>query len=254
MGKIISVCNQKGGVGKTTTSVNLAASLAMLGKRVLLIDLDPQGNVSKGIGIDRATLNYCVEDVLIDEINPKEAIIESKYKNLFVMPSTIHLAGADLVLFKTTLYEYKLKTSLEMVKDQFDYIFIDCPPSLGRLTINALTASDSVLIPLQCEYYALEGVNQLFASIRKINKNLNKSLEIEGMLLTMFDARTNIGLSFVECAKKKFGNLLFKVVISRNVKLAEAPSFGEPITVFDSKSRGAEAYLKLAHEIIENNK
>lgn len=252
MGKVISISNQKGGVGKTTTSVNLSACLAEIGKKVLLIDLDPQGNASSGVGIDRGTIKYCVDAVISEESEPESAIVPTKFENLFVMPSTINLAGAELNLMSSVSRETRLKDAVEKIRGDYDYIIVDCPPSLGLLTLNALTASDSVLIPLQCEYYALEGIVQLINTIRLVQKHLNKSLKIEGVLLTMFDARTNLGLQVIDEARKFFEDKLYKSIVPRNVRLGEAPSFGEPIITYDPKSRGAEAYRGLAKEVVAN--
>lgn len=252
MGKVISISNQKGGVGKTTTSVNLSACLAELGRKVLLIDLDPQGNATSGVGVDRGKIKYCVDAVMVEEVSPLTAISPTKFNNLHVMPSTINLAGAELNLMSSVSRETRLKDAINQIKDDYDYILIDCPPSLGLLTLNALTASDSVLIPLQCEYYALEGIVQLINTIRLVQKHLNRDLKIEGVLLTMFDARTNLGLQVIEEARKFFEDKLYKSIVPRNVRLSEAPSYGEPIISYDPKSRGAEAYMGLANEVIAN--
>lgn len=252
MGKVISISNQKGGVGKTTTSVNLSACLAEIGKKVLLIDLDPQGNASSGLGIDRGKIKYCVDAVVSEDVEPGNAIVATRFENLYVMPSTINLAGAELTLMSSVSRETRLKESIDKIKDDYDYVLIDCPPSLGLLTLNALTASDSVLIPLQCEFYALEGIVQLINTIRLVQKHLNTSLKIEGVLLTMYDARTNLSMQVIDEARKFFEDKLYKSIVPRNVRLGEAPSFGEPITTFDSKSRGAEAYRELAKEVVGN--
>ncbi|WP_147535996.1 ParA family protein [Bacillus marasmi] len=252
MSKIIAIANQKGGVGKTTTSVNLGACLAYIGKKVLLVDIDPQGNATSGIGIEKADVNQCIYDVLVDDVEASKVIKPTAVENLFAIPATIQLAGAEIELVPTISREVRLKRALEEVKDQFDYIIIDCPPSLGLLTLNALTAADSVLIPVQCEYYALEGLSQLLNTVRLVQKHLNHDLTIEGVLLTMLDARTNLGLQVIEEIKKYFQDKVYKTIIPRNVRLSEAPSHGEPIIKYDAKSRGAEVYLDLAKEVVVN--
>ncbi|HBZ11042.1 MAG TPA: ParA family protein [Bacillus bacterium] len=251
MGKIISIANQKGGVGKTTTSINLGACLAYIGKKVLIVDIDPQGNATSGAGIDKGDVNECVYDVLVDDTDIKKVIQETAVENLSVVPSTIQLAGAEIELVPTISREVRLKRALDEVKDQYDFILIDCPPSLGLLTINALTASDSVLIPVQCEYYALEGLSQLLNTVRLVQKHLNQDLMIEGVLLTMLDARTNLGLQVIQEVKKYFQNKVYQTVIPRNIRLSEAPSHGQPIIIYDPRSRGAEVYLELAKEVAE---
>ncbi|RST57089.1 ParA family protein [Siminovitchia terrae] len=251
MGKIISIANQKGGVGKTTTSINLGACLAYIGKKVLIVDIDPQGNATSGAGIDKGDVNECVYDVLVDDTDIKKVIQETTVENLSVVPSTIQLAGAEIELVPTISREVRLKRALDEVRDQFDFILIDCPPSLGLLTINALTASDSVLIPVQCEYYALEGLSQLLNTVRIVQKHLNQDLMIEGVLLTMLDARTNLGLQVIQEVKKYFQNKVYQTVIPRNIRLSEAPSHGQPIIIYDPRSRGAEVYLELAKEVAE---
>lgn len=250
MAKIIAITNQKGGVGKTTTTVNLGACLATLGKKVLLVDIDPQGNTTSGVGINKADVAYCIYDVLINEVNPKDAIVDTAIENLKIIPATIQLAGAEIELVPTISREIRLKKSLHLVKNMFDYILIDCPPSLGILTINSLTASDSVIIPIQCEYYALEGLSQLLNTVRLVQKHLNTSLQIEGVLLTMFDARTNLGIQVIEEVKKYFQQKVYRTVIPRNVRLSEAPSHGQAIITYDPKSKGAEVYLELAKEVV----
>jgi chromosome partitioning protein len=252
MGKIISIANQKGGVGKTTTSVNLSACLAYIGKKVLMVDIDPQGNATSGIGIEKADVDQCIYDVLVDDVGVSSVIKPAKVENLYVVPATIQLAGAEIELVPTISREVRLKRALEEIKDQFDYIIIDCPPSLGLLTINALTASDAVLIPVQCEYYALEGLSQLLNTVRLVQKHLNQDLKIEGVLLTMLDARTNLGIQVIEEVKKYFQDKVYKTIIPRNIRLSEAPSHGEPIIIYDPKSRGAEVYLDLAKEVVSN--
>lgn len=250
LSKIMAVANQKGGVGKTTTSVNLGAGLASLGKRVLLVDIDPQGNTTSGVGINKADVANCIYDVIINEVPPQEAIVETQIEGLHIIPATIQLAGAEIELVSTISREVRLKKSLAMVKKNYDYILIDCPPSLGMLTINSLTASDSVIIPIQCEYYALEGLSQLLNTVRLVQKHLNTSLQIEGVLLTMFDARTNLGIQVIEEVKKYFQQKVYQTIIPRNVRLSEAPSHGQSIITYDPRSRGAEVYLELAKEVI----
>ncbi|KPB04473.1 MULTISPECIES: ParA family protein [Bacillaceae] len=250
MGRIIAIANQKGGVGKTTTSVNLGACLAYIGKRVLLVDVDPQGNATSGVGIEKAEVHQCIYDILVEDVEAKKAILSTKVENLSIIPATIQLAGAEIELVPTISREVRLKRALDDVKHLFDYIIIDCPPSLGLLTINALTASDAVVIPVQCEYYALEGLSQLLNTVRLVQKHLNKELMIDGVLLTMLDARTNLGIQVIEEVKKYFQDKVYRTIIPRNVRLSEAPSHGEPIIIYDPKSRGAEVYLDLAKEVV----
>lgn len=250
MSKIIAVANQKGGVGKTTTAVNLGASLASLNQKILLVDIDPQGNTTSGIGINKADVEYCIYDVLINDVNPLDVIVPTELNNLDLIPATIQLAGAEIELVPTISREIRLKRALQLVFDQYDYVIIDCPPSLGILTVNSLTAADSVLIPIQCEYYALEGLSQLLNTIRLVQKHLNKQLQIEGVLLTMFDARTNLGIQVVDEVKKYFQNKVYGTVIPRNVRLSEAPSHGQSIITYDPRSRGAECYMDLAKEVV----
>ncbi|MFD2215361.1 ParA family protein [Metabacillus endolithicus] len=252
MGKIIAIANQKGGVGKTTTSVNLGACLAYIGKRVLLVDVDPQGNATSGIGIEKADVAHCIYDILVDDVDAKGVIKSTAVENLDIIPATIQLAGAEIELVPTISREVRLKRALEAVKDQYDYMVIDCPPSLGLLTINALTASDAVLIPVQCEYYALEGLSQLLNTVRLVQKHLNTDLTIEGVLLTMLDARTNLGIQVIDEVKKYFQDKVYKTIIPRNIRLSEAPSHGQPIIIYDPRSRGAEVYLDLAKEVVVN--
>ncbi len=254
MGKIIAVTNQKGGVGKTTTSVNLAASLGFKGKNVLLIDCDPQSNATSGLGIEKGTYKLSVYDCLADAKNAKSAIIKTPFKNLSVLPSASALSGAEIELAYQEKREFFLKNALDTIRNDYDFLIIDSPPALGMLTINVLTASDSVLIPIQCEYYALEGLSQLIQSVRTIKKTLNSKLEIEGVLATMYDARTNLSIQVLDEVKKYFPQKVYKSIIPRNVRLSEAPSFGEPITKYDLTSKGAESYLNLATEVINNNK
>lgn len=252
MGRILAITNQKGGVGKTTTSVNLSACLAHMGKKILLVDIDPQGNATSGAGVDKADIEQCIYDVLVDDVEAKAVIKETKIENLHVIPASIQLAGAEIELVPTISREVRLKRALDEVIDQYDYIIIDCPPSLGLLTLNALTASDAVLIPVQCEYYALEGLSQLLSTVRIVQKHLNHDLKIEGVLLTMFDARTNLGIQVIDEVKKYFQDKVYRTIIPRNIRLSEAPSHGEPIIVYDPKSRGAEVYLDLAKEVVMN--
>ena len=259
MGKVISLVNQKGGVGKTTTSINLSASLAVLGKKVLLIDLDPQGNTTTGVGINKGDIEKSVYDVLIGECKIEEAMIKTKYKKLYVLPATINLAGLDIELVEKSHRENgflkgeQLKNHLADIRDSFDYIIIDCPPSLGVITTNALTASNSVIIPVQCEFFALEGISQLLKTIMLAQKTLNPTLNIEGVLLTMLDARTNLGFEVVEDIRKYFKEKVYNTIIPRLVRLTEAPSHGEPIIAYDQKSKGSEAYINLAKEVIARN-
>ncbi len=252
MSRIIAISNQKGGVGKTTTSVNLSACVAALGKNVLLIDIDPQGNASSGLGLsgkDRTS----IYDVLLGEAGANEAILPTEFGPLSLIPSSIELAGAEIELVSMPARETLLREALAPIRDQYDYIFIDCPPSLSLLTLNAMTAADSVLIPIQCEYYALEGVGQLMNTLQLVKKRLNPALEIEGVVLTMLDGRTNLGLQVVQEVKKYFRSRVYGSIIPRNVRLSEAPSHGLPINVYDPRSTGAEAYRKLAEEFIEWN-
>ncbi len=253
MGKIIAVANQKGGVGKTTTSVNLAACLAVAEYPTLLVDMDPQANSCSGLGIDSRKLNKTVYDCIINDENIAEVIRDTELSHLKLLPSSINLVGAEVELVSAISREYKLARALEPIKEQFKYIIIDCPPSLGLLTINALSASNSVLMPIQCEYYALEGLGQLLNTIRLVQKHLNKELEIEGVLLTMFDARLNLSRQVAADVRKYFDGRVFKSVIARNVRLSEAPSFGKPIILYDAISKGTEHYMALAEEILRND-
>lgn len=252
MTRIIAVANQKGGVGKTTTTVNLAAALAYLGNKVLLIDSDAQGNATSGLGISKAEVNEDIYDVLVNQLPIEQAIQPSSRENLWVVPATIQLAGAEIELTSQPHREARLKMALEKLTIDYDYIFIDCPPSLGHLTINAFTASDSVLIPVQCEYYALEGLSQLLNTFRLVQKHFNQDLKIEGVLLTMLDARTNLGFEVVEEVKKYFKEKVYNTIIPRNVRLSEAPSYGQSIVDYDIRSKGAEVYIQLAKEVLED--
>ncbi len=252
MGKIIAIANQKGGVGKTTTSINLAAAIAKEGKKVLLVDADPQGNATSGVGVEIDD-DYTVYDMIINDTDADDVIIKTDFDNLWLCPSAEELAGAEIELVSADSREFKLKKSLKTIKNNFDYIFVDCPPSLGLITINCLTAADSVLIPIQCEYFALEGVSLLTNNIKKIKKSLNPDIDIEGILLTMLDARTNLGVQVVEEVKSCFPGKVYASIIPRNVRLSEAPSYGQPINVYDASSKGAEAYKSLAEEVIMLN-
>ena len=253
MGKIISVANQKGGVGKTTTTINLSTLIAKKGKKVLMIDADPQGNASSGVGVDRDDIELSIYDILINEVEVEDVVKKTSIKNLDICPSNINLAGAEVELVSVMSREQRLKEKLDRVKDNYDFIIIDCPPSLGLITLNAFTASDSVLIPVQCEYYALEGLGQLLNTINLVKKHLNKSLEIEGALLTMYDIRTNLSNQVVKEVKGYFNDKVYKNVIPRNVKLSEAPSYGMPISVYDPKSKGAKSYEKFVKEFLKKN-
>ncbi len=252
MGKIISVANQKGGVGKTTTTVNLATILAKKGKKVLLIDADPQGNATSGLGVEKE-VEYTTYDILVNDATIEQAIQSSSIKNLSVCPANMSLAGAEVELVSMMSREQRLKEKLDAVKDKFDFILVDCPPSLGLITLNSFTASNSVLIPVQCEYFALEGLGQLINTIERVKKYLNKDIQIEGALLTMYDARTNLSNQVVKEVKKYFGDKVYKTVIPRNVRVSEAPSYGMPITEYDARSKGAKSYIKFAKEFYKQN-
>lgn len=252
MCKIVSIANQKGGVGKTTTAVNLSTIIAKKGKKVLLIDADPQGNATSGLGIDK-DLELSIYDVLVNDTTIEETLQATSISNLTLCPSNISLAGAEIELVSMMSREQRLKEKLDSVKEKFDYIFIDCPPSLGLVTLNSFTASDSVLIPVQCEYFALEGLGQLINTVNLVKKHLNKDIEIEGALLTMYDIRTNLSNQVVKEVKKYFENKVYKTVIPRNVRLSEAPSYGMPITVYDPRSKGAKSYIKFAKEFLKIN-
>jgi chromosome partitioning protein len=252
LGKAIAIFNQKGGVGKTTTNINLAACLALKGKKILIMDIDPQGNTTSGMGLKKNKLENTMYDILVDEdLDPNEAILNTSVENLKILPASVALAGAEIELVQLESREHRLKKAVDRIKGNYDYLFIDCPPSLGLLTINSLTAVDSVLIPIQCEFYALEGVSQLMSTIELVKQNLNPELEIEGVILSMFDGRTNLSIQVVEEVKKYFKEKVYTTVIPRNVRLAEAPSYGMPIMEYDPKSRGAEAYMEFAEEFLE---
>ena len=250
MAQIISVANQKGGVGKTTTTVNLGACLASLGKKLLLVYMDAQGNATSGVGIRKPDVTRDIYDVLVNELPIDEATLITEHENLSIVPATLQLAGAEIELTSMMARESRLKGSLAEVSSQYDYILIDCPPSLGHLTINSFTASDSILIPVQCEYYALEGLSQLLNTVRLVQKHFNPELEIEGVLLTMYDARTNLGNEVVEEVRKYFREKVYETIIPRNIRLSEAPSHGKPIIDYDPRSRGAEVYQALAKEVV----
>ncbi|HOP92646.1 MAG TPA: AAA family ATPase [Acetivibrio thermocellus] len=251
MSKVIAVANQKGGVGKTTTAVNLSSCLAYKGKKVLILDIDPQGNTTSGLGIDKKKINKSIYDILINEADINDVLVDTPVENLKLCPSNIELAGAEVELVSSISRETRLKSALEPVRNDYDFILIDCPPSLGLLTLNSLTAADKILVPIQCEYYALEGLSQLMETVKLVQKHLNKNLDVEGVVLTMFDARTNLSIQVVEEVKKYFKNKVYRTIIPRNVRLSEAPSFGLPIILYDPKSKGAECYLDLADEVIE---
>ena len=254
MGKIVTITNQKGGVGKTTTSINLSASLAELGQRVLTIDMDPQGNTTSGLGIDKNQVENTVYELILEEASVEECINNSVMEGLDVIASNINLSGAEVELISIDNKEFLLKQKIDVLKDKYDFIIIDCPPSLNLLTINAMTTSDTVLVPIQCEYYALEGLSQLIHTIDLIKERLNPKLEIEGVVFTMFDGRTNLSLQVVENVKENLDRNIYKTIIPRNVRLAEAPSYGMPINMYDTRSSGAEAYRLLAEEVIQYQK
>lgn len=252
MGRIIAIANQKGGVGKTTTAVNLSACLAEKGKKVLMVDLDPQGNASGGLGLDKNDMELTIYEVIMGEIPIKKAIVKDVFENLDVLPSNRDLAGAEIELIGTDDLQYIVKNELKKVKKDYDYIIIDCPPALGTLTVNALTAANSVIVPIQCEFYALDGLSQLIYTVELIQKSLNPRLKIEGIVFTMYDSRTNLSLQVVENVKDNLNQNIYKTIIPRNVRLAEAPSHGLPINLYDSNCTGAEGYRLLAEEVIEN--
>ena len=253
MGKVVSIFNQKGGVGKTTTSINLSAGLGKLGKKILLIDLDPQGNSTSGLGLEKRELEYLIYDVLAMDLPVKEAIFPTSAENLSIIPSNSELAGLEIELAKEGNWEERLKNKLKDIKDDYDFIFIDCPPSLGILSVISLIASDSVIIPIQCEYFALEGVSQLFETIELVRRSYNTDLEIEGVVLSMFDGRTNLSIQVVEEVKTHFQELVFDTIIQRNTRLSEAPSYGISVIMHDATCKGAINYLNLAREIVHKN-
>lgn len=253
MGRIIAVANQKGGVGKTTTSINLSACLAEMGQKVLTIDMDPQGNTTSGLGIDKNQVENTVYELILEDISVEDCIQQSAMEGLDVIASNINLSGAEVELISLENKEYLLKGKIESVRDNYDFVIIDCPPSLNLLTINAMTTADTILVPIQCEYYALEGLSQLIHTIDLIKDRLNPSLEIEGVVFTMFDGRTNLSLQVVENVKENLDRNIYKTIIPRNVRLAEAPSYGMPINMYDTRSSGAEAYRLLAEEVIQYN-
>lgn len=253
MGRIIAVANQKGGVGKTTTSINLSAALAAEGKKVLVIDTDPQGNTTSGFGIDKNNLDDTIYELILDECTINECTISDVIPNVSVIPSNVNLAAAEIELIGVDRKEFILKNAVDFIVDKYDFIIIDCPPSLNMLTINSMTTADSVLVPIQCEYYALEGLSQLIHTVNLVKERLNPDLEMEGVIFTMYDSRTNLSMQVVENVKSNLTQYIFKTLIPRNIRLAEAPSYGQPITVYDPKSAGAEAYMDLAEELIQKN-
>ena len=251
MAKVIAIANQNGGVGKTTTSVNLSSCLAVKGKKVLVIDIDPQGNTTSGLGIDKKTIKKSIYDVLINDVEIETTLINTAIENLQLCASNIQLAGAEVELVSIMSREMRMKAALQEIRKKYDFVIIDCPPSLGLLTVNSLTAADTILVPIQCEYYALEGLSQLMNTVKLVQKHLNPALDVEGVVLTMFDARTNLSIQVVDEVKKHFRNKVYRTIIPRNVRLSEAPSYGLPIILYDPKSRGAECYMELAEEVIE---
>lgn len=252
MGKIIAIANQKGGVGKTTTAINLTSCLAEVGKKILLVDIDPQGNATSGVGVDKDQLENTSYELFIGNCTLEDCIVESQVSNLWVLPSNVNLSGAEIDLIGVDDREYILKNEIDSIRDEYDFIIIDCPPSLNILTVNAMTTADSVLVPIQCEYYALEGLSQLIHTINLVQERLNPELDIEGVVFTMYDARTNLSLEVVENVKANLRQTVYKTIIPRNIRLAEAPSYGLPINLYDSKSIGAESYRLLAQEVIYN--
>ncbi|TDM13607.1 ParA family protein [Macrococcus bovicus] len=250
--KILAIANQKGGVGKTTTSVNLSAALAERGKKVLLVDTDPQGNATSGVGIDKNNVKFSVYDMLVEDVSINRVVLKTEQENLSIIPANIALAGAEIELVSAMSREVRLKYAFKELEESFDYIIIDCPPSLGLLTINSFTAATGIIIPVQCEYYALEGLSQLLNTIKLVQRHLNQSLEIEGVLLTMLDARTNLGNDVMAEVRSHFGDKVYDTIIPRNVRLSEAPSHGQPINVYDARSTGAKTYADLAEEVISH--
>lgn len=254
MGKIVAITNQKGGVGKTTTAVNLSAATAAMGKKVLMIDIDPQGSASSGYGINKRDIYLSTYNLLLGNTSAEQALIHTTFKNVDIIPANMSLAGAEIELVGMENREYRLKEALSTVKNSYDYIFIDCPPSLGLITLNGLAAADSFLVPIQCEYYALEGLSQLMATVRNVKRLYNSAINIEGVLLTMYDGRLNLTIQVVEEVKKFFPNKVYKSTVPRNIRLSEAPSFGQPIKYYDPRSKGAIAYDNVAQEFLSNNK
>lgn len=254
MARVIAIANQKGGVGKTTTAINISASLAQMGKRVLLIDIDPQGNATSGVGLARQDLKTCIYNTLIDDLPLKEIILPTQWKNFMLAPATIQLAGAEIELVSMVSREEKLKRALTPVVGEFDFIFIDCPPSLGLLTLNALNAAQGIMIPIQCEYYALEGLGQLMNTINLVRRHLNQNLAIEGVVLTMYDTRTNLSEQVAEEVRNYFKHYVYNTVIPRNIRLSEAPSYGQHILEYDPRSKGALLHLSLAREVLNNDR
>ena len=253
MGRVIAIANQKGGVGKTTTAINLSAALAQKGKKILVIDSDPQGNTTSGFGIEKNELENTIYELLLGECSIRDAIIKEVFPNLSILPAHVNLAGAEIEMIGIEKKEYKLKQEVDWIKDEYDFIIIDCPPSLSMLTVNAMTTADAVIVPIQCEFYALEGLSQLIHTINLVRERLNRNLAIDGVVFTMFDSRTNLSAQVVENVKANIKQKVYNTLIPRNVRLAEAPSFGEPICKYDPRSVGAEKYAELAQEIIEQN-
>lgn len=254
MGKIIAIANQKGGVGKTTTSINLSSCIAAKGKKVLVIDIDPQGNTTSGYGIEKNELENTVYELMLGDCSIEDCIVKDVLKNISILPSNVNLAAAEIELIGVEKKEYILKNEIDWVRDRYDYIIIDCPPSLSLLTVNAMTTADSVLVPIQCEYYALEGLSQLIHTVNLVKERLNPDLEMEGVVFTMYDSRTNLSAQVVENVKSHLKQNVFNTVIPRNIRLAEAPSYGQPINIYDSKSAGSESYMALAAEVIKKNR
>lgn len=251
MGRIIAIANQKGGVGKTTTSINLSSCIAAKGKKVLVVDIDPQGNTTSGYGIEKNDLDNTIYELMLGDCSIEDCIIKDVIENISILPSNVNLAAAEIELIGVDKKEYILKNEIDWVKDRYDYIIIDCPPSLSLLTVNAMTTADSVLVPIQCEYYALEGLSQLIHTVNLVKKRLNPNLEMEGVVFTMYDSRTNLSAQVVENVKSHLNQKVYRTVIPRNIRLAEAPSYGQPINIYDPKSAGAESYLALAEEVID---
>ena len=251
MGRIIAIANQKGGVGKTTTSINLSSCIAAKGKKVLVVDIDPQGNTTSGYGIEKNDLDNTIYELMLGDCSIEDCIIKDVIENISILPSNVNLAAAEIELIGVDKKEYILKNEIDWVKDRYDYIIIDCPPSLSLLTLNAMTTADSVLVPIQCEYYALEGLSQLIHTVNLVKERLNPNLEMEGVVFTMYDSRTNLSAQVVENVKSHLNQKVYRTVIPRNIRLAEAPSYGQPINIYDPKSAGAESYLALAEEVID---